>query len=196
MPGSSGLDALPELQRQAPRSQVVVCSSFPRRRMAALARERGAVGYVEKRVEPERLVDEILVAAALVERVVERISTRFAADPTAPSQARQAVRSVLDAADEQLVSTVELLVSELVTNAVLHASSAPVLDIHLGADRVRIEVRDADPTMPQRRVPDEGSPGGRGLLLLDRLASRWGAEPDDDGKVVWVEFDREPVAGG
>ena len=55
---------------------------------------------------------------------------------------------------------------------------------------IRVAVYDTDPRLPAHRVPDQERPGGRGLHLLDQLASRWGAEPTDGGKVVWFELDR------
>jgi hypothetical protein len=55
---------------------------------------------------------------------------------------------------------------------------------------VRVAVYDDDPALPVHRQPDAERPGGRGLHLLDRIATRWGAEPSDGGKVVWFELDR------
>ncbi len=87
---------------------------------------------------------------------------------------------------------VVLLVSELVTNAVLHggphAPGANVgLAIVVGADRIRIEVGDAGENIP---VVGDGAldrPTGRGLILVENLGTRWGCEPSGAGKVVWVE---------
>ena len=86
------------------------------------------------------------------------------------------------------LDTLLLCVSEVVTNAILHGSSTPTVTVHLGPDDVRVEVYDDDPTLPRPRRPDHGVPGGRGLLLLDRAASAWGADPHGDGKVVWFEL--------
>jgi len=190
MPGPSGLVILPDLAKLAPQASIVVLSNFPRRRVGDLAIARGAVGYVEKRTPPERLVQEILVAAALTAAASEPIVAELAADTTSPRQARVLVRDLLGEGADELVDTVQLLVTELVTNAVLHASSAPRLEMHLGQRTIRMAVYDADPTLPERREPDVDRPGGRGLHLLDMLATRWGAEAHGDGKVVWFELDR------
>lgn len=192
MPARSGLDVLPSLRQVAPGAQVVVLSAFPRWRLAEVARRRGAVGYVEKRVRPDRVVGEVLVAAALAERAAQRMSTSFDRDLHAPAEARRFVRGVLDPDDEDVVGAVELLVSEMVTNAVVHATSAPTVDVYVDDDVVRVEVRDADPRPPRPRPADVGSPGGRGLLLLERMASAWGSDPHDGGKVVWFELERPP----
>ena len=100
------------------------------------------------------------------------------------------MREALGDAGDDLLFALELLVSEVVTNAVTHARSAPRIEAQLTPTTIRVPVYDADPRLPDHRVPDEERPGGRGLHLLDRLASRWGAEPTDGGKVVWFELDR------
>jgi len=200
MPGRSGLDVLPELVDTAPGARIVVLSAFPRARLGSMALARGAVGYVEKRVPPERLVDEILVAAAISELAQieidqhevggQRISADLPADPVSPRQARALVRNLLGRADRDLVASVELLVSELVTNAITHARSAPSIEVAISPRVVRVEVRDDSPDMPSVRAPDEGRPGGRGLHLVREMSARWGASPSDGGKVVWFEVDR------
>lgn len=194
MPVRSGMDVLPELHERVPGAQIVVLSNFLRTKMAEAVRERGAVGYVEKRVRPDRLVDEILIAAALAERAAQHVSNLFDAEPTAPRAARRFVRDFLEADDDQLVSTVELLVSEMVTNAVLHTSSAPTVDIQVSPQVVRVEVYDDDPRLPGPRVPDEETVGGRGLVLLETMAARWGADACEwGGKIVWFEVDRQSL---
>lgn len=193
MPGRSGLEVLPDLAALLPGAAIVILSNFPRHRMEDAARQRGAVGYVEKRVAPDQLAAEILVAAAIT-AVAQDLAAALdlPAEATAPRAARAFVRELLDTDDAELVASVELLVSELVTNAVLHARSAPRIEVHLGQGAVRVSVRDDDPHLPRQRVPDQERPGGRGMHLVDGVASRWGAEPDGGGKVVWFEIDRAP----
>lgn len=121
-------------------------------------------------------------------------------DPTAPSRARRELRAVARSGlsvDE--LDTAALLVSELVTNAVIHspvASEDPiVLRVVSERFRLRVEVVGSgggfDPARP-RPTGREG--GGRGLVLVEGLASRWGAElleEDDEGRfLVWFELDR------
>ncbi len=98
-----------------------------------------------------------------------------------------------DAAEADVLEVAVLLTSELVTNAILHggphsASAAVRLEVTLLAGRLRVEVGDASQAVP---VVGDGAPksvGGRGLLLVERLADRWGCEPDASGKVVWFEL--------
>ncbi len=89
-----------------------------------------------------------------------------------------------------LADTAELLVSELVTNAIRASSSllSPVVRIWLVSERngFFIRVWDGSEQMPVRRDKDLDSESGRGLLLVEALSKDWGAYPKADGKVVWV----------
>jgi anti-sigma regulatory factor (Ser/Thr protein kinase) len=106
---------------------------------------------------------------------------------SSPRAARVAVAEELG--DRNRLDELLLCVSEVVTNAVLHGRSAARIVVSVDEADVRVEVHDDDPTLPVRRHPATDSPTGRGLLMLDRLTSRWGAEPSGRGKVVWFEFD-------
>jgi anti-sigma regulatory factor (Ser/Thr protein kinase) len=94
-------------------------------------------------------------------------------------------------ADERDVAA--LLVSELVANAILHADAPISFTASLTPECLRVEVCDASTTLPRVREPDADSQGGWGLCVVSDLASRWGAEPTDDGKRVWFELDRLPT---
>ena len=67
MPGRHGIDVLPDLRAVAPEAAIVVLSNLPRKRLLGEVLRRGAVGFVEKAIPPNRLVDEILIAAALTD---------------------------------------------------------------------------------------------------------------------------------
>lgn len=195
MPGRGGLGVLPELRTVCPGAAVVVVSNLPRRHYEDVAIAAGAVGYVEKRVTAGELVGEVLAAASLSETVIDRVTMDLERSQHAPRAARQLVRSLVDPDHAELLAIVELLATELVTNSIVHAASAPRVEVELHRDRVRVAVHDADPAMPHQRVPDQDRPGGRGMLLLDQLATRWGADPTGDGKVVWFEVDRAGTQG-
>lgn len=87
--------------------------------------------------------------------------------------------------------TAVLLTSEVVTNALVHARSAPRLGVTVRADVVLVEVQDDDPARPQP-APEvrPSAPSGRGLQLLDRLADDWGVTATGPGKVVWFSLAR------
>jgi CheY-like chemotaxis protein len=194
MPGRSGIELLPELQEHDLDARIVVLSNLPRRMLDEIVRQRGAVGFVEKRVPPAELVPEILTAAALTDVATEHMSLRLGGTTAAAGDARRFVRDRLAVTDlavgDEVLSSVELLVSELVTNAVLHASTAPRLAIRLDRETVRVEVYDDDPTIPRPLPLDAERVGGRGLYIVDVLSARWGASAAGSGKVVWFEVSR------
>ncbi|MGA5873229.1 ATP-binding protein [Streptomyces cinereoruber] len=94
-------------------------------------------------------------------------------------------------AGEERVEDVLLLVSEVVTNACLHAGGPEEFVLRRGREGVRVEVADASSEAPRPRAPRSPAlPGGHGLMVLDRLAGAWGYEvrgPGAAGKVVWLE---------
>ncbi|WP_043193078.1 ATP-binding protein [Streptomyces sp. NRRL F-2664] len=82
-----------------------------------------------------------------------------------------------------------LLVSEVVANACLHAGGPRSLLLDCTDERLRVEVTDGDPAAPTPRSrPDPARPGGYGLLIVERIARRWGSLPLADGKCVWAEI--------
>ncbi len=89
---------------------------------------------------------------------------------------------------DEVVDTVELLTSELVTNAVVHARSAPELLVRVGDRVVHIEVCDGSANPPTRRRRDPEAASGRGIAIVEELAATWGVlQVPDDGKRVWFE---------
>lgn len=122
-----------------------------------------------------------------------RIRTTLEPSLTSVGTARRFVRDVLTnrRVAVKVIDVVELLTSEVVTNALLHASSAEELVIRLGAARVRVEVSDSSPEPPVQRRINVVAAGGRGLTIVDAMAAKWGVEhPRQGGKVVWFEVPR------
>jgi histidine kinase-like protein len=108
--------------------------------------------------------------------------------PGATGAARQFVSCVLH--DWQVPDPWPILLAshELVANALWHAHTPALLRIRYHESCVRIEVADADPRAPLRLTePDPTAPSGRGLVIVARLAVRWGIELAGTGKVVWAE---------
>lgn len=108
----------------------------------------------------------------------------------APALARRTLEDALVGWSSRVVEDALLAVSEVVTNAVLHAGGADRMRVKIDVDAglLRIEVHDHDDRRPRRRVADHGSPGGRGLPILDVICRRHGASLVGHGKVVWVEI--------
>ena len=86
-----------------------------------------------------------------------------------------------------LVEDVELVVSELVTNAMRHGRGQITMHLEVAADRVVVGVQDQGADQPSPREPDAADLNGRGLALVALLATEWGvrAAPTGGGKVVW-----------
>jgi anti-sigma regulatory factor (Ser/Thr protein kinase) len=87
-----------------------------------------------------------------------------------------------------LVRDAVLLVSEMVTNAIIHGQPPIVLRLRRGADDVLVEVDDGAAGAPRRMRPTPEDEHGRGLLLVAMLADRWGTRPLHDGKSVWCRL--------
>ncbi|MFD3545273.1 SpoIIE family protein phosphatase [Streptomyces sp. NPDC058655] len=115
------------------------------------------------------------------------------ADPEGLSEARCALRQALnDWGVPELADDVELAAGELLVNALLHTDGGAVLTMEVLPEpvrRIRLWVKDRSSVWPRRRTPGEAATTGRGLLLVDALATHWGVESRGDGKAVWCEFD-------
>ena len=118
-------------------------------------------------------------------------SVDLPADATSPGRARVFVADLLEQWNLlTLVDAATLLTSELVTNAVRHAGTGMELTVSHTDDRtVRIAVTDRAPGADvQVRVSGDDAEGGRGLFLVEQLASGWGSAVDDNAKTVWFEL--------
>ena len=118
------------------------------------------------------------------------LSTTLAPEPSSAADARRFVRSALaDWGQSSLDEVAALLVTELVTNAVLHTRSGPEITARLAGRRLRVEVADDSPTPPVRHHYSPRAGTGRGMILVGELASAWGSEPAGTGKIVWFELE-------
>ncbi|WP_280852131.1 MULTISPECIES: ATP-binding protein [unclassified Streptomyces] len=125
-----------------------------------------------------------------------RFRFELAAHPGSPAQARRLTRARLThwSVCEDTCDSAALVVSELVTNAIVHtASSRVVCELHDNDDLVRIAVRDegcapGEPHPSPQRGEEEH---GRGLLLVDSLCHAWGAHEHGPGLLVWAELPRK-----
>ncbi|WSU56687.1 SpoIIE family protein phosphatase [Streptomyces sp. NBC_01104] len=134
--------------------------------------------------------DDITLLLARTDAVPEgsMATWEYPADPAAVQNARAHVNAQLEAwgLDELLFST-ELIVSELVTNAIRYAGGGPVV-LRLILDRVLVcEVSDPSSTQPRLRRALTTDEGGRGLFLVAQLTTRWGSRYTERGKTIWTE---------
>ena len=127
-----------------------------------------------------------------MERHGGRAVTKLPSDPSAvPAARRFASQQLLDfPGPPDTVDKARLLVTELTTNAVLHAHSPIRLTVEPFDTAVRVEVRaDAPTPITPPGAPAPYATTGRGLWLVDTIARRWGVNGNDRGKTVWFEVD-------
>jgi anti-sigma regulatory factor (Ser/Thr protein kinase) len=120
------------------------------------------------------------------------VTLRLGRGPEASATARRALRRLRSDLDPPLVECMRLLVTELITNAVRHTRSPVVrLSVAVADPVVRVEVQDSGAGfVPQPRDEWRDREGGWGLVLVDRLADRWGVAREAAGTRVWLELDR------
>ena len=129
---------------------------------------------------------------ALRKPVPLRMDVRLMPGPQMPARARELVgRACEQWGLPRVRRLAELIISELASNAVLHARTPAVVTVRLLDDRLQMSVRDGDPRLVYH--PPAGTHGahhgehGRGLLILEAMADSWGSEPTGNGKVVWAQ---------
>ncbi len=138
---------------------------------------------------PERPRDDVALVVARTRMLADDRSAAWDVpdDPAAVARVRAAATRTLDAwglAEEAF--TTELILSELVTNALRHATGP--IRVRLIRDRALIcEVSDGSSTAPHLRSAATTDEGGRGLFLVSQFAERWGTRYTTTGKVIWTE---------
>ncbi|MFC8914215.1 SpoIIE family protein phosphatase [Streptomyces sp. NPDC057116] len=123
------------------------------------------------------------------------------AEPERIAAARQHLRELLhDWADPEQVDSAVLMVSEMVTNVLVHTDGDALLVAEASGDhgkrRLRVEVADASDELPHRRRPGEMASSGRGLVLMEMLAHEWGVDPRGEGKSIWFVLHEERDGDG
>jgi anti-sigma regulatory factor (Ser/Thr protein kinase)/anti-anti-sigma regulatory factor len=161
-----------------------------------LCRARPAVSEVLERLAAPRFLPLYDTIEEALDHVADRppyLRDELVLSPTAtaPAAARAYVRDVLDywrlaLPGQDVIDRAELLADELVTNAVLHAQTPVGLRLKLHGDLLSIGVHDDSPRLLRPVAHDPDAESGRGLRLIEELASAWGVRPHPDGgKVVW-----------
>lgn len=196
MPVLGGLDVIEEINAASPQTRVVVVSGFPGPDLESLVVARGAAGYVRKRPSIKAVIEDIVLAAGTLE-IADRVlaeTRRFPHDPRSAREARRFVDDILERWDcRPAVDTLELILSEVVSNAIVHAHSEPEVVVRLLDGFLRVEVADDSDLLPEAAAEDDMAIGGRGLRILDSEATSWGIiRRPGGGKAVWFEV---PVFG-
>jgi PAS domain S-box-containing protein len=143
---------------------------------------------------PDRPHDDVALLMARTRRLsADRVAQwELPADPAAVADARKAAsRRLAEWGLAELSFTTELVVSELVTNAIRYAEGP--IRLRLIRERTLVcEVHDGGATSPHLRHPRTTDEGGRGLLLVSQVTRRWGTRFVPDGKIIWAE---QPLTG-
>ncbi len=118
-------------------------------------------------------------------------------DPDSAGEARRFVGAAClrSGVSETMTATAVLLISEAVTNAVAQRCGDIALSVRASATAVRLEVSDNCGDYPALRTTDALGEDGRGMAIIDALATSWGVEARPIGKVVWMELRTDPARG-
>ena len=121
------------------------------------------------------------------------LELRLPGEAASVGPARAFVAEALRGADlDALVDDAELAVAELVTNVVIHARTPMVVRVTRAGAGARVEISDGSPVLPSPGLLSGTAVSGRGLILVDALSARWGADPEPaGGKTVWFEISEE-----
>ena len=110
------------------------------------------------------------------------------AEAQSAREARQFVASVLRDEGIQAPSEVALMTSELASNAILHAATSFTVTVEAEPGHIVVDVEDGNQSEPTVRDQPVGATNGRGLFLVDALATSWGIAQRERGKSVWFEL--------
>lgn len=185
LPDVAGQELVSRLQAVGPNCQVVIYTGSHASPPVAFGGSVAA--YLTKDQDVSSLAD---LLGRLDVAPCQTAAIEVGPDPGDVSLARRFLKEHCqdwDCAD--LISDAELLVSELVTNALVHTRARCELRAGLSATALRLQVIDGAAAVPDLRVAGEGDENGRGLLLVSALCAAWGTEPLPlGGKVVWAEM--------
>ncbi|MYS86067.1 ATP-binding SpoIIE family protein phosphatase [Embleya scabrispora] len=160
-------------------------------------RDLGKVGRELLDAEAGARDDDTTLLLARVRPLPDRDSVlwELPADPEQVARARELTAAQLAAWDlDHLVFTTELVVSELVTNAIRYGEHGPVaVRLVRGRDVLICEVSDPSNTQPRLRRARSTDEGGRGLFLVAQLTRRWGSRYQQSGKTIWAEQETSPA---
>jgi len=119
---------------------------------------------------------------------------RFSPEPHSAPAARQFVLAMGWSSDADVNLRLSTVVSEVVTNAILHARTPFVVTVTPGQRTIRVAVTDGSRDLPTKKTYGTLQPTGRGLHIIEEISDRWGVSASTSGKTVWFELERDQVA--
>jgi CheY-like chemotaxis protein len=184
LPDLTGRDVLTRVREVAPGAKVVVFTGAETDDRAYY--EDNAAGYVRKSGDLDYLVQLLDDLGHTAQR---NQSARFEADVSSVPLAREFVRRWLhESGADHGFDEACLIVTELATNAVLHAASPYEVRLSRAGGVVRIEVADADAETPEPQPFSAVAESGRGIVIVSAISASWGIDAQPDGKVTWAEL--------
>lgn len=192
LPDITGRDVLTRVRELRPATRVVIFSGHEPEDRTWF--EKNTEAFLAKDVDLGYLVE---LLESLVSPRTDEVALTLPQDLESVRQARQFVsRTMTGWGVPGVIDEASIVVTELASNAVLHAGSAYEVRLSLNPQSVRIEVRDHGAGTPEPRPPTESGESGRGLFMVAALSASWGFESGSPGeKVVWSELVR-PAAPG
>jgi DNA-binding response OmpR family regulator len=184
LPDLAGRDVLSRLREVVPAAKVVVFTGTDSEERSWF--EENAAGYVLKSAELDYLVE---LLDDVGRAPTQRASARFQADVDSVPLAREFVRRQLrEWGTDRMLDQASLVVTELASNAVLHARSPYDVRITHAEGVLRIEVADGDAGTPEPQPFSAVAESGRGIVLVSAMSASWGIDARPDGKVTWAEL--------
>jgi CheY-like chemotaxis protein/anti-sigma regulatory factor (Ser/Thr protein kinase) len=184
LPDLAGRDVLTRLRGVAPEAKVVVFTGSDSEDRAFF--EEHTAGYVLKGADLDYLVGLLDDVGRSDERLE---SARFEPDVSSVPLARDFVRRQLDEwGVAHLFDAAGLVVTELATNAVLHAGSPYTVQVSHAGGALRIEVADHHDGTPEPQPFSADAESGRGIVLVSAVSTSWGIDAQPEGKVTWAEL--------
>lgn len=190
LPDLSGLDVIPRIRSIAPMARVVVFTGSVEGDFEGRAKTAGAHAFALKGQDLRYLLD---LLARIGSETPNAAVIELAPQLQSAETARRFVHDrCQDWGCPEMEDAATLIVSELVTNAIVHAATPAELRAQWSNGVLRIEVLDnAEGRPPHPRMAQEYDENGRGLFLVDAFSTAWGVESTDHGKLVWAEVTAE-----
>jgi ActR/RegA family two-component response regulator len=186
LPDLAGEDVITRLRQAVPAVRIVVFSGWDEHQIAREVRDRGALAFATKGRDIGFLLD---LVDQVAREPVEVVTAHLDQDLSSPGSARGLVTTACEGwGCSDALDGLHLVVTELVTNAVLHARSACDLRLEHRAGTIRVEVVDGGGGTPDIQLADGDSEHGRGLLIVAAYSQAWGVYSTGQGhKGVWAE---------
>lgn len=118
------------------------------------------------------------------------MNREFHPEPVSAPAARKFVLEAGWSHDSDENMRLATVVSEVVTNAILHARTTFCVSVTVDETAIRVDVQDGSADVPVLKLYDPSASTGRGLQIIDAMADRWGVSMQPSGKTVWFEMER------